>query len=72
MYYAQYNDKTASVEIASNLKNYQDAVTVWEKSEKSCVAFAEYFESIVEKFSVADKDEKGRLVKKLIKNIINT
>ena len=60
MYYAKYNDKTVSVEISSNINNYEEALSVRKNWEKSCVAFAEYYESVVEKLADPDGDANGR------------
>ncbi|KAL6262489.1 hypothetical protein P5V15_007574 [Pogonomyrmex californicus] len=58
--FAKYNDETLNVDTDSCINNYKEAIEVWKKWEKSWVACAEYYDTIVGRMSEDDKDRNKR------------
>ncbi|OXU29026.1 hypothetical protein TSAR_005154 [Trichomalopsis sarcophagae] len=49
--WAKYNDETLNVDANGNMINYKEAYEVWKNWEKSCLAIARYYESVIDKMS---------------------
>nr|XP_031832738.1 serine/threonine-protein kinase atr-like [Nomia melanderi] len=58
--YAKYNDETVNVDTDANIMNYKEAIEVWREWEKSFLACAQYYESVIDRLSDEEKDKKGR------------
>lgn len=63
--FAKYNDETLNVNTDVNIANYKEAILVWGAWEKSLLACAQYYESIVDRMSEDERDTKGRLVEQM-------
>lgn len=58
--FAKYNHETLNVDARTNIVNFKEAVEVWRCWEKSYVAIAQYYESLVDAMSDDEKDRVGR------------
>ncbi|XP_012230547.1 serine/threonine-protein kinase ATR [Linepithema humile] len=58
--FAKYNDETLNVDTDGSILNYKEAIEVWRGWEKSWLACAEYYNTIVERMSEEDKDRNRR------------
>ncbi|KAK2579409.1 hypothetical protein KPH14_003267 [Odynerus spinipes] len=58
--FAKYNDETLNVDTDVNICNYKEAIEVWRAWEKSLLACAQYYESVVDRMTDEEKDIKGR------------
>lgn len=58
--FAKYNDETLNVDTDVSICNYKEAIEVWRAWEKSLLACAQYYESVVNRMSNEEKDIKGR------------
>ncbi|XP_046813707.1 serine/threonine-protein kinase ATR isoform X1 [Vespa crabro] len=58
--FAKYNDETLNVDTDVSICNYKEAIEVWRAWEKSLLACAQYYESVVNRMSDEEKDIKGR------------
>lgn len=61
--WAKYNDETLNVDANGNMTNYKEAFEVWRLWEKSCLAIARYYESVIDKMTDEERmSSSGRLV----------
>ncbi|XP_071651380.1 serine/threonine-protein kinase ATR [Temnothorax longispinosus] len=58
--FAKYNDETLNVDTDGCIFNYKEALDVWKGWEKSWVACAQYYDTVVERMSEDDKDRNRR------------
>lgn len=58
--FAKYNDETLNVDTDVNIANYKEAILVWCAWEKSLLACAQYYESIVNRMNEDERDTKGK------------
>ncbi|KAI4487089.1 hypothetical protein M0802_012043 [Mischocyttarus mexicanus] len=58
--FAQYNDHTLNVDTDISIANYKEAIEVWRAWEKSLLACAQYYDSVVNRMADDEKDVKGR------------
>ncbi|XP_043279597.1 serine/threonine-protein kinase ATR isoform X2 [Venturia canescens] len=58
--FAKYNDETLNVDTSVNILNYKEAILVWCAWEKSFLACAQYFESIVNRMNEDERDMAGK------------
>ncbi|XP_011503709.1 PREDICTED: serine/threonine-protein kinase atr-like [Ceratosolen solmsi marchali] len=49
--WAKYNDETLNVDANGNMTNYKEAYEVWRAWEKSSLAIARYYESVIDKMT---------------------
>ena len=54
--FAKYNHHTLNVVSELNVANYDSAIKVWPCWEKTAICCAQYFDSVIDKMSEADKD----------------
>ncbi|XP_020296818.1 serine/threonine-protein kinase ATR [Pseudomyrmex gracilis] len=54
--FAKYNDETINVDTDGCIANYKEAIEVWRGWEKTWVACADYYDTIIERLSEDDKD----------------
>ncbi|KAJ8680180.1 hypothetical protein QAD02_015967 [Eretmocerus hayati] len=67
--WAKYNDETLNVDAAGNTANYKEAFEVWKSWEKSWLAMARYYETLIDKMTEEERmSEKGREIQVLIVN----
>ncbi|XP_058804986.1 serine/threonine-protein kinase ATR-like [Phymastichus coffea] len=67
--WAKYNDETLNVDANGNMTNYKEAFEVWRLWEKSCLAIARYYESVIDKMS--DEERMSSSGRELQTHIIN-
>ncbi|XP_066597912.1 serine/threonine-protein kinase atr-like [Prorops nasuta] len=58
--FAKYNNETANVDTDCSILNYKEVIEVWKEWDKSMLACADYYESIVKRMSDEERDTKGR------------
>ncbi|XP_043497369.1 serine/threonine-protein kinase ATR-like isoform X1 [Polistes fuscatus] len=58
--FARYNDQTLNVDTDISIANYKEAIEVWRAWEKSLLACAQYYDSVVNRISDDERDVKGR------------
>ncbi|XP_015183049.1 PREDICTED: serine/threonine-protein kinase ATR isoform X2 [Polistes dominula] len=58
--FARYNDQTLNVDTDISIANYKEAIEVWRAWEKSLLACAQYYDSVVNRMADDEKDIKGR------------